>query len=284
MTERKKMYFPGTAESWGILGICIFSMLSFAPVNLLLDNLLGVEISFLVYYLLALGAPFAFAHFMRNKRSIIKDYDFSLSSIKITVLVSISMIALQTAIISPITNSIPMPEFMKEIFLDLANRKGVFSFMAIVIAAPVIEELIFRGIMLDGLLRRYSPRKSIVLSSVLFGLCHLNPWQFISATVVGLFSGWVYYKTRKLTLSITIHAVNNGVAFVGMLFMDVEKMMEKSLIEMYGGIFNAILITAVAFAASIIGLYLLRKEFHVGQTFEWKNTSGTEDHLIEQEI
>lgn len=45
-----------------------------------------------------------------------------------------------------------------------------------VIAAPVLEELIFRGMMLEGLLKKYSPVTSIIISSILFGVAHLNPW------------------------------------------------------------------------------------------------------------
>ena len=88
----------------------------------------------------------------RKKRTGIKKYDFSLSSIKIIVLVSISIIAIQTGIISPIVNSLPTPELMQKIFLEFANQNRVFSFIAIVIAAPILEELIFRGIILNGLL------------------------------------------------------------------------------------------------------------------------------------
>ena len=262
MIENKKNYYPSSGQSWGIVGIAILSMLLFSPVNLILNKVLGKDISFLVYYLLAMGVPFGIAHLIRNKRTGINKYNFSLSSIKIMVLVSISTIAIQTGIISPIVNSLPMPEFMQKIFLEFSNQNGVFSFITIVIAAPVIEELIFRGIILNGLLQRYSPVKSIILSSILFGIVHLNPWQFVSALISGVFSGWVYYRTKKLSLSILIHLVNNLVAFVVIYFMDTETMMNESLSELYGGFMNFILITAGAIFVSIIGIFLLKKEFN----------------------
>src|SRR3546814_4375464 len=108
------------------------------------------------------------------------------------------------------------------------------------------------------------PVKSISLSSILFGIVHLNPWQFFSALIIGLFSGWVYYRTRKLSLSILIHLVNNLFAFVGgMYFMDSETMMSKSQLELYDGITNFILITVGAILVSVIGIFLLRMEFSV---------------------
>ena len=143
-----------------------------------------------------------------------------------------------------------------------------------------MEELIFRGIILDGLLRRYSPMKSIIISSVLFGIVHLNPWQFISAFIIGLFSGWVYYRTRKLTLSIIIHFINNLIAFAGMYFVDAETMMNESLLEFYGGITNLILITLGAIIVSVIGVLLLRKEFISLKINKWQHTTKNIVHLV----
>jgi hypothetical protein len=261
MIDKKEIYYPNVRQSWGIVGIVILSMLLLSPVNILLNNALGRDISFLIYYLLAMGVPFVIVHSIRSKRTGISKYNLSLSSVKIMVLVTISTIAIQTGIISPIVNLLPMPEFMKKIFLELANQNGIFSFVAIVIVAPILEELIFRGIILNGLLRKYSPAKSIIISSILFGIVHLNPWQFIGALIIGLFSGWIYYKTRKLTLAIMIHFVNNLIAFIGMQFTDAETMMNESLTELYGGTANLILITGGAIIVSIIGVFLLRKEF-----------------------
>lgn len=262
MIEKKEIHYPNVGQSWGIVGIAIFSMLLFSPINVILGSVFGKEISFLVYYLLAMGVPLGIAHLIRNKRTGISKYNFRLSSLKIMVLVSISIIAIQTGVISPIVNSLPMPEFMKKIFLELANQNGMFSFISIVIAAPIMEELIFRGIILNGLLRRYSPVKSIIISSILFGIVHLNPWQFIGASIFGLFSGWVYYRTGKLTLSIIIHSVNNLFAFIGMYFMDAETMMNAPVTELYGGLTYFILITIGAITVSIISVFLLKKEFN----------------------
>lgn len=273
MIEKKGASYPNIGQSWGIVGIAILSMLLFSPVSIILNNVLGKEISSLVSYLVSMGVPFGIAHLIRDKRTGINKYDFSFSSIKIMVLVSISIIAIQTGIISPIVSLLPMPDSIKKIFLEFANPNSVFSFITIVIAAPVIEELIFRGIILNGLLRKYSPVKSIVISSVLFGIVHLNPWQFIGAFIIGLVSGWVYYRTRKLTLSIMIHFVNNLIAFVGMCFSDAETMMNESLTELYGGYTNLILITAGAITVSIFSVLLLRKEFGSLKIDQWPGPS-----------
>jgi len=263
MVENKKAYYPNSIQSWGIFGIVILSYLLFSPLYIALDQIAGMEISFLVYYLLAMGVPFGVAHLIRKKRTGINRYNFSLSSIKIMALTSISIIAIQIGIVSPVINSLPMPEFMQDLILEFSNRNGILSFITIVVLAPVFEELIFRGIILNGLLQQYSPVKSIVLSSFLFGVMHLNPWQFISAFTIGLFSGWVYYKTRKLSLSILIHFVNNLIAFASMRFIDAETLINESLSELYGGFVNLILVTLTAILVSIFGIFSLRKEFNI---------------------
>jgi len=190
------------------------------------------------------------------------NFDFKFSSTKLMLLVTITILAIQIGIVSPIVGSLPMPDFMKKIFLEVAGRTGISSFIVIVIAAPILEELIFRGIILKGLLTKYTPIKSIIISSLLFGIVHLNPWQFIAAMIIGVFSGWIYYKTKKLTLSILIHMVNNFFAFMSMYFMNPETIFEEKLVDSYGGgIITFMIITIGALLISGIGIYLLNKDF-----------------------
>jgi Predicted metal-dependent membrane protease len=259
MIEETETSYPDIRQSWGIAGICILSMVLLIPVSILLNPVAGKEASFLVYYLLAMGAAFYFAHCNRQKKTGVSEYNFGPGSARIMVLVSIAVIALQTGIITPLTGMVPMPEFMKNIFREVSGR-NIFSFLTLVIAAPIFEELIFRGIILDGLLKKYSPTRSIVISSILFAVVHLNPWQFIAAFVIGIFSGWVYYKTSNLTLSILIHAVNNLMAFISMSFLDGEAMLDKSLLELYGGSLNLILVIVGAVAVAAISIHYIRIE------------------------
>jgi len=68
--------------------------------------------------------------------------------VRVIALVSVAVIALQTGIITPLTGMVPMPEFMKNIFRELSGQNGVFTFVTLVIAAPIFEELIFRGFLM----------------------------------------------------------------------------------------------------------------------------------------
>lgn len=260
MTEVKETNYPNIGQSWLIVGICILSSILVSPVVILLKPVVGSELSFLLAYLVAMGIPLCFAHWKRKNKTGVAGYPFASGSARIIVFLAIATVALQVGVITPISDMMPMPEFLKNVFRDLAGQSGVFSFVTIVIAAPVFEELLFRGIILDGLLRKYSPTKSIIVSSIFFGIVHLNPWQFVAAFVIGILSGWIYYKTRNLSLSILIHAVNNLVAFVSMSFMDAETILDKSLPELYGGLLNMMLAVLGAIAIGALSIHYIRLE------------------------
>ena len=259
MTNSKT--YPTILQSWGIAGIAILTQFIFAPVQLGLANIVSKEFALLIYYSLAMGSALAFAYFIRKKETGLKRFTFDLASPKNFILVSFGVLGLQIGVLSPITDLIPMPELFKQMFLEIGNMKGVFAFLTLVVAAPILEELIFRGIILDGLLKKYAPFKSIFLSSLLFGIVHLNPWQFIAALGIGFFMGWVYHKTGKLSLCIIIHFVNNLFAFLSTQFTNLEEEINKSFVESCGGPTNAVLVILGGAGVFIICYGLLRKEF-----------------------
>ncbi|QKG58965.1 CPBP family intramembrane metalloprotease [Hymenobacter sp. BRD128] len=84
--------------------------------------------------------------------------------------------------------------------------------------APVLEEILFRGLLLRGLLRNYSPVVAIGQSALLFGVFHLNPAQSLFALLMGLMLGWLYYRTQSLALCIALHALNNLLSFSSMMY------------------------------------------------------------------
>jgi membrane protease YdiL (CAAX protease family) len=74
------------------------------------------------------------------------------------------------------------------------------------------EEILFRGIIARRFFRTYSLRKAVVLSALLFGLMHLNPWQAINAFYAGIFLAWIYWRYNSIWMCMFIHAYNNVLA------------------------------------------------------------------------
>ncbi|MFU0831925.1 MAG: CPBP family intramembrane metalloprotease [Oscillospiraceae bacterium] len=83
--------------------------------------------------------------------------------------------------------------------------------LSIVVIPPIVEEMMFRGMILQGL-RRFGNGFAIVASAVLFGLYHGNLAQTVFAFLCGLILGFVVIRTNSLLPSILIHALNNGIS------------------------------------------------------------------------
>ncbi len=115
-------------------------------------------------------------------------------------------------------------EAMKAIFND-----KISGYLMIAVAAPILEEWLFRGIILKALLKKYSPWKAILISAVVFGVFHLNPWQFLYATVLGIYLGYIYWKTGSLFYPILIHWLLNSTAFIAGQFQDPSENLTETL-------------------------------------------------------
>ena len=107
----------------------------------------------------------------------------------------------------------PMSTGEVEMFEQMTSGDLV-SVVGACVLAPMLEEMLFRGIILRSFLRQYSTRRAIVFSALLFGLAHLNIYQFASASLIGLLFGWLYARTRSLLPCILLHATYNGTLVV----------------------------------------------------------------------
>lgn len=85
---------------------------------------------------------------------------------------------------------------------------SAFAFGAILIG-PIVEEFLFRGIILTTLLHKYGSKWALPISSVLFALVHIHPAQIVIAFILGLILGYLFIKTKSLTFVILLHSVSN---------------------------------------------------------------------------
>ncbi|MEC5171643.1 type II CAAX endopeptidase family protein [Chryseobacterium nepalense] len=100
-------------------------------------------------------------------------------------------------------------EFFERLMEQLTDDPLVMIITA-VICAPIFEEIVFRGIIQKGLINKgVRPVNAILMASVIFGLVHGNPWQFVGAVLLGCVLGLVYYKTKSLLLPMLLHGFNN---------------------------------------------------------------------------
>lgn len=91
----------------------------------------------------------------------------------------------------------------------VANQVPTGLYLVMVgLIAPVMEELIFRKLLLDRL-RPFGDRCAICVSALAFGLFHMNLYQFFYATALGLVLGGVALKTGKIWHTMVLHAIVN---------------------------------------------------------------------------
>lgn len=94
----------------------------------------------------------------------------------------------------------------------------VATLVTAVIAAPIVEELVFRGLVLRGLLSRFGPVLAVGLQAVLFGVAHVDPVRGVGnvglaivLSGVGAAFGTAAYLFRRLGPTVIAHAIFNGV-------------------------------------------------------------------------
>lgn len=142
---------------------------------------------------------------------------FRFTSFKKSILIPLVVLILgQGILLSQIDNlfrhTISIPDFFTPVLIELL-QDGVYGFLSLVLLAPLIEEVIFRGVILEGLLSRYNDGKAVVLSSLVFSICHVNPFQLFPAFVYGMLLGYLFIKTRSLIPCIIAHAWINGIGW-----------------------------------------------------------------------
>tara|TARA_B100000029_G_C17109680_1_gene791048 strand:+ start:172 stop:636 length:465 start_codon:yes stop_codon:yes gene_type:complete len=85
-------------------------------------------------------------------------------------------------------------------------------FVSVAILTPIVEELMFRGYILDAIKRNHSDWTAIIWSSILFGLIHLDTFVMGQAFMGGILYGWIRIRTDSLLPSIAGHMMWNLLA------------------------------------------------------------------------
>ncbi len=96
-----------------------------------------------------------------------------------------------------------------ETWSTLGNEAYIWSFLSVVLVGPIVEEVLFRGIVFHYLEKVRSGWFAILVSGIAFGVWHGEPIQVVYAAMIGVVYGMIYFKTRDLRLTIVLHVLNN---------------------------------------------------------------------------
>ncbi|MEM8679996.1 MAG: type II CAAX endopeptidase family protein [Planctomycetota bacterium] len=252
--------FPSIPQSLAIW--CLVPLVALACFPLTgLQPIVGLETSTLIYHVAVFGLIFALAHLWRRRRLGTSRYRWRVRSWRVAVLVAIASVCLLFGLILPLTRFVPMPALMENAVQAVQTFTGPSTFLYLVIVTPILEELIFRGIILDGLLDRHRGWIAILVASLLSASMHLNPPQFIAGLMLGCLMGWVYKQTRSVGACIVIHMTANLSRFILRFFPD--ELDGMAMVEAWGGPFAFVAARGGLLLLCLVCLQLLRREFCV---------------------
>lgn len=92
--------------------------------------------------------------------------------------------------------------------IELIESMGGFwaTFVLTVIFAPIIEEILFRGVLFPAIKYRYGVIAGILISGLLFAMAHLNPLQILALIPMGVYLAIMYQRTKSIYPGIILHA------------------------------------------------------------------------------
>lgn len=107
-----------------------------------------------------------------------------------------------------------------EVVLEEGNpfSLGIFFFTASV-AAPLFEEILFRGFLLSSLTRHLPVGGAIALSGVIFAIAHLSLSEVLPLSVLGCVLGVVYTRSRNLLAPMLLHSLWNGATLLSLFVL-----------------------------------------------------------------
>lgn len=143
-------------------------------------------------------------------------------------------------VVEPISLYLPVAES--------AAGQGFWAIITAVLFAPVFEEFIFRGLVLESMLRRHRRLISVIVSSMLFAIVHFQPSVMFSAFVSGLVLGTIYLHTNSIFSTIFLHSINNAIAF-SLITLNIE---DYSYRQVLGGGRLYYIVYAICFVISVV--------------------------------
>ncbi len=152
-----------------------------------------------------------------------------------------------------------MPEFF--LTRDYSNASGatdfgrdvIFSMLTLLVLAPVVEEIVFRGHMLNTLLEHVSERRSILISSIIFALMHVNPVWMLYSFLLGHILAKTSMKEDNIAYGVLLHIGFNLTAAVNH-FTTADPEVSQAL---YNGKWKIFIygILGLAISLALAGLY-----------------------------
>lgn len=213
--EPKKLTFPGLIDLLALLGVFFVSSIIGRTVAEIMGASPSTDLGLFTFisYVLTFGVTLLFAlpySYIRSNRSF-SPIMLSFKGLNMaTVLWGFIMIFTLGVVLEPLTTS-----FDKS-YIDQLSRimgSGDWFMFSAIFAAPILEELLFRGVIQGSMTNRFGPVIGIIVGALVFGLVHGNPVQMCNAFFIGMVLGYIYHRTKTLWSVIILHCLNNTFSY-----------------------------------------------------------------------
>ena len=101
-------------------------------------------------------------------------------------------------------------------------KSPMTSLIQVCILAPIIEEILMRGVVLGGLRNSYGTVTALLISAMLFACLHFNMVQTLSAFVCGIVLGLLYIKTSSIFCCMIAHGGYNLISYIMMVYLYIK--------------------------------------------------------------
>lgn len=199
----------------------VLSILGAALADIFLGNKLpDVQKSFLVYAVNTAILLIVALIFIRSRKIAFKKL-FEIPNKSSLYMVPVYYLAymILTVLVQLIMQTVPgynVNQDQATGFTDVAGAGLVLVFISLVVLPPLGEEVIFRGILYNGLKTKTKKITAALITSLLFGLAHMQ-WNVGADTfVLSMVIIYGYEKEKTLWLPIGVHAIKNFVAFLSL--------------------------------------------------------------------
>jgi uncharacterized protein len=113
------------------------------------------------------------------------------------------------------------PEGMKQVFEIVRDLNQLaLSLLLLAVLAPLVEELVFRGLLYGWLAGRWGKNVGWIVSSIAFAAAHAEPAHIVLVFPLGLLFGWLRQRTDSLLPSLVAHIANNSLALVAAAYLE----------------------------------------------------------------
>lgn len=166
------------------------------------------------------------------------------------ILISLLSILSISVLCAPLISLLPV-SYMDGMYDSMSG--GLWALGTMLIAAPVLEEYLFRGILQRNLVKSLGRIWGILLASAIFGAVHIVPQQVIMAFLSGIVIGLLYEMLGSITSVIFVHILNNGIAYLMYLYLG-RGIDYGELFDLSGGEYLVMYLVCGLFVLLMVGM------------------------------